>query len=103
MKSYYAVFTANLHFSLGFSKKSPNFVQKFLLMKQTIFLFFIFFFTVQNLFAQSKLPLIRANAKLVTIVDGDMVAMTDWTLTPSAKPDVYTADKNKMDYVQNRY
>jgi hypothetical protein len=62
-------------------------------MKQVFFFLFIFFFTAQNLSGQSKLPLIRANSKLVTIVDGDMISMTTWTLTPSAKPDVYTADR----------
>jgi hypothetical protein len=60
-------------------------------MKKTTL--FLLLFLVQNLFGQSKLPLIRATSKSVTIIDGGIVAMTDWTLTPSAKPDVYTAER----------
>ncbi len=60
-------------------------------MKNIIFLLLIFI--AQNSFGQSKLPIIKANSRLVTIIDDGAVVMTNWSLTPSAKPDVYTAER----------
>ena len=45
---------------------------------------------VQILFAQGKLPVIKATSKLVDIRDGNEFKKSGWTITPEAKPDVYT-------------
>ncbi|QKJ29752.1 hypothetical protein HQ865_08265 [Mucilaginibacter mali] len=48
-----------------------------------------------TLFAQSKLPVIRATAKSVSVKDGEFLNKNSWTLTPSARPDVFTADRTR--------
>lgn len=45
---------------------------------------------VQAVFAQQKLPVIKATSKLVDIRDGNEFKKSGWTITPEAKPDVYT-------------
>jgi hypothetical protein len=46
--------------------------------------------------AQSKLPIIKATSKSVTINDGGLVDKGGWSLSPEAKPDVYTADRTRQ-------
>lgn len=46
--------------------------------------------------AQAKLPLIRATSSHVAIRDGDHLDKNAWTLSPKAKPDVYTADRTRQ-------
>lgn len=48
-----------------------------------------------TLFAQPKLPIIRANSKSVSIRDGSFLSSNSWTLTPDARPDLYTADRSR--------
>jgi len=45
--------------------------------------------------AQSKLPVIKATSKSVSIRDGDFFDKNMWSLSPSARPDVYTADRSR--------
>lgn len=48
------------------------------------------------LFAQKKLPTIKAVSKIADIKDGDNFLKGYWTITPEAKPDIYkTSTKNK--------
>ncbi len=44
----------------------------------------------QLLFAQEKLPTIKATSKLVDIRDGDNFQKGSWTISPELKPDTYT-------------
>jgi hypothetical protein len=46
--------------------------------------------------AQSKLPIIKATSKSVTIKDGEYIDKNGWSLSPEAKPDVYTADRTRQ-------
>lgn len=52
------------------------------------------FLYVQSAFAQSKLPVIKATSKSVSIKDGNYLDNA-WTLSPKIKPDVYTADRTR--------
>ena len=53
----------------------------------------ITFFLSQFIFAQSKLPVIKATSKKVAIKDGDYLDKNAWSLSPGIKPDIYTADR----------
>lgn len=44
---------------------------------------------------QSKLPVIKATSKSVSIKDGGFLDKNTWSLTPQAKPDIYTADRTR--------
>jgi len=46
-------------------------------------------------FAQTKLPVVRATSKTVSINDGGFLDKNSWTLSPHARPDVYTADRTR--------
>jgi hypothetical protein len=59
-----------------------------------IYLFIPFLFT-QIVFAQSKLSVIKATSKSVTINDGGFLYKNAWTLSPKARPDIYTADRSR--------
>ncbi|TAE73052.1 MAG: hypothetical protein EAZ85_08285 [Bacteroidetes bacterium] len=47
------------------------------------------------LYAQSKLPIIKANSKKVAIKDGNVLDNNAWTLSPATKPDIYTCDRTR--------
>jgi hypothetical protein len=67
-------------------------------MKRNITFAILIIFFGQSIMAQSSLPMIRATSKLVDIRDGDNYRKDYWTITPTAKPDVYTTSnhgKNK--------
>jgi hypothetical protein len=53
------------------------------------------FFLVQSIFAQSKLPTIKATSKNVAINDGGYLDKNAWTLSPEIKPDIFTADRTR--------
>ncbi len=57
--------------------------------------FWIVVFT-NSLYAQSKLPIIKATSKKVSVRDGDFFDKDSWTLTPGAKPDIFTADRTRL-------
>jgi hypothetical protein len=59
-------------------------------MKRKITFAILFIFFGQSIMAQSPLPMIRATSKMVDIRDGDDYRKDYWTITPTAKPDVYT-------------
>ena len=46
--------------------------------------------TGSNLFAEKKLPVIRANSKMVDVRAGNSFHKGDWKISPEAKPDIYT-------------
>ncbi len=51
---------------------------------------------VQTIFAQQKLPIIRASSKMVDIRDGKNFIKANWTISPELKPDVFTtSNKNE--------
>ena len=56
---------------------------------------FLAFFLAQSIFAQSKLPVIKANSKSVSINDGGFLDKNAWTLSPGIKPDIFTADRTR--------
>ncbi|MES2279586.1 MAG: hypothetical protein V4592_26365 [Bacteroidota bacterium] len=51
--------------------------------------------SVQSISAQTKLPVIRATSKRATINDDGNLERNNWTLTPSARPDVFIADRTR--------
>ncbi len=50
---------------------------------------------MQPAFAQTQLPVIKATSKKVSIRDGAFFDKDRWTLTPSARPDIFTADRTR--------
>src|ERR1700744_210313 len=52
-------------------------------------------FIVQAVPAQSKLPVIKATSQKVSVRDGAFFNKDSWNLTPSARPDVFTADRTR--------
>lgn len=46
-------------------------------------------------FTQPQLPVLRSSVARITIVDGDERRVAYWSLDPSARPDVYTADRTR--------
>lgn len=59
-------------------------------------LLFISFLLAQSVFAQSKLPVVKATSKSVSINDGGVFNKDTWTLSPGARPDVFTADRTRQ-------
>lgn len=44
---------------------------------------------------QSKLPVIKASSKHVSINDGGFLDKNAWSLSPQSRPDIYTADRTR--------
>jgi transglutaminase-like putative cysteine protease len=66
-------------------------------MKYSIILFIQLAVLSQTLFAQEKLPVIKASSNSVNIRDGGKLIINAWNISPKIKPDVYiTAVKNGM-------
>jgi transglutaminase-like putative cysteine protease len=60
-------------------------------------LIFVSILCGQTLFAQERLPTIKATSKSVDIRDGDNFEKNAWTITPEAQPDIYTtSSKGKV-------
>ena len=53
------------------------------------------FLGASSIFAQSTLPMIKATSKSVSINDGGFLDKNVWTLSPKARPDVFTADRTR--------
>jgi len=53
------------------------------------------FLLAQPVSAQSKLPVIRATSKSVSIKDGDVLNKNAWRLSPQIRPDIFTADRTR--------
>jgi len=62
-------------------------------MKKLVLLPLLFFASV--LFAQPKLPVIKATLKSVAIRDGDYLDKNAWNLSPKVRPDIFTADRTR--------
>ena len=60
-------------------------------MPRLLVFLFIFVVSLQILSAQTNLPVIKASSKLVDVRDGDSYQKASWTITPEAKPDIYTS------------
>ncbi|MBS1580528.1 MAG: transglutaminase domain-containing protein [Bacteroidetes bacterium] len=58
-------------------------------MIRSIFLFFLFLIAEQLLYAQEKMPTIKATSKSVDIKDAYGFHKNQWTIVPEAKPDVF--------------
>ena len=63
-------------------------------MKKIILLPFFLLFTA-ILFAQQKLPVIKATSKSVAVRDGDYLDKNAWSLSPKIRPDIFTADRTR--------
>jgi hypothetical protein len=50
---------------------------------------------LQTALAQTTLRVIRATSKKITINDGGFLDKNAWTLSPGARPDVFTADRTR--------
>src|SRR5437868_6014117 len=46
-------------------------------------------------FAQTNLLVVKATSKRVSIKDGNQFNKNSWTLSPIARPDVYTAERTR--------
>jgi hypothetical protein len=66
-------------------------------MKHTVlFLTGLMLISSLSMKAQKRLPLIRAKSDIVDIRDGKELLKKAWTITPKARPDIYTtANKNQ--------
>jgi hypothetical protein len=65
-------------------------------MKTMKYIFlFISVLSAQFAIGQSKLPVIKATSKKVAINDGGFLDKNAWSLSPKARPDVYTADRTR--------
>ncbi len=49
----------------------------------------------QSIVAQSKLPVIKATSKNVSINDGGFLDTNAWTLSPKTELDIFTADRTR--------
>jgi hypothetical protein len=63
-------------------------------MKHLYFIILLSLFG-QVVFAQSKLPVIKATSKSVAINDGGYLDKNAWSLNPNIKLDVFTADRTR--------
>jgi len=54
--------------------------------------------TIQPSFAQTKLPVVRANSKTVDIKDGEKLIKQSWTISPETNPDVYLTSSKKVTF-----
>lgn len=65
-------------------------------------LFFLTFFIITlltpTLFAQKKLPVIKANSLQVAIKDDNILRKNAWTIVPEEKLDVYTTSAKKVTF-----
>jgi hypothetical protein len=55
----------------------------------------IILFVAEVTFGQTKLPIIKATSKKVSVRDGAFYDKDSWNLSPKARPDVYTADRTR--------
>jgi hypothetical protein len=65
-------------------------------MKSLHYLIALITLTFTHINAQSKLPIIKATSKNVAINDGGFLDKNAWSLSPEAKPDIYTADRTRQ-------
>ena len=58
-----------------------------------ILAFLLSIFSLIQIMAQKKLPVIKANSPKAIFIEEDNGLKTDWNIDPSIKPDVYTVSK----------
>ncbi len=64
-------------------------------MTKINYLLIILLFAGQNVFAQQKLPIIKANSNVVDIRDGDDFQKGNWNISPEVKPDIFNVERFK--------
>jgi hypothetical protein len=64
-------------------------------MIKNLTLLAILLFLTETAVTQNKLPVIKATKKSVAIKDGDVFTKKAWSLSPEAKPDVFTATRTQ--------
>jgi len=67
-------------------------------MTQKLYLLFVLFIIGQSLFAQQKLPVIKATSKIVDIRDGADFQKATWTISPDLKPDIYQTRNKEITF-----
>ena len=60
--------------------------------------FFVLLMLGQSLFAQQKLPVVKATSKIVDIRDGDDLQKATWTINPEIKPDIYQTHNKEITF-----
>lgn len=53
----------------------------------------ILVFIIQNAFTQQQFPIIKANSKVVDILDGNDFQKGNWNISPEVKPDIYNVSR----------
>lgn len=53
----------------------------------------ILVFIAQKAFTQQQLPIIKANSKVVDILDGNDFQKGNWNISPEVKPDIYNVSR----------
>lgn len=68
-------------------------------MKHTIYFTFLFSILIgQTIYAQKKLPIIKAHSKSVDIKDDNQLRKNAWTIVPEEKLDIYTTSAKKVTF-----
>ena len=67
-------------------------------MKLKFLTIIVFTLLTQNLFAQNKLPTIKANSLQVDIKVDDNLIKNAWTIVPETNPDIYTTSAKKVTF-----
>ena len=67
-------------------------------MKIMYFVYLIAVFLTQTLFAQNKLPIIKASSTEVTIKADNNIMKDAWRIAPEANPDVFTTSAKKVTF-----
>lgn len=52
-------------------------------------------FAGQSVFGQQKLPIVKANSKVVDIRDGDDFQKGNWNISPEVRPDIFNVERFK--------
>lgn len=61
-------------------------------MKFIIQTFLLLILTTQFVFAQKKLPILKANKTIISIKEGDFDYKDIWTISPEVKPDIFVTN-----------
>ncbi len=60
------------------------------------YIYLLMLLSAQFIYGQNALPVIKANSKNISISDGGYFDKNAWSLSPAARPDVYTADRTRQ-------
>lgn len=67
-------------------------------MKSKLFLLFTAAILTHSLFAQNKVPIIKANSNKVDIKDDNNLRKNAWNIVPEANPDIYKTSAKKVTF-----